>query len=354
MKAKFGSLIVDARGKLGGHVASRSNGVSVIRTKSSNVSRSHQNQDTIKRILGNLSRMWRTLTDAERLSWSNATSNFCKSNEFGDLVKLTGFNLFIRFNTGRLICELPANRVFVQPLIFPSFTLAPQVIFYNADFFLYDGNFILSQSLSVNELLIISASQPSPSNFPKNNLPFRRLGMFSHSDGVELYFANIMTSIFGRQFSNNCSIFFKLDRYCQSSGARIESIVFNYQIPFIQTINPLVPFIASSYILEQSEGDEFVSAILRFPSGIPLTIYFKVYLSNVLPSGTPLGSFTFDDVSSDFYFEDQSIFLGNAFTEKNGWQNVDHYISYVKYEQFTTDGNALISTTYKSGVLHAY
>jgi hypothetical protein len=98
MKTKFGSIIVDGRGKIGGHVASKNRAGSYMRTKVTPVNGRTAAQVLSRQRLGTLSAAWAGLTDAVRLSWNNAVGLWKKTDVFGDLRNPSGFNLYQKLN----------------------------------------------------------------------------------------------------------------------------------------------------------------------------------------------------------------------------------------------------------------
>lgn len=98
MKAKFGSFIVDGRGKVNGHVVSKNRAGSYIRTKVTPVNPRTSFQLAVRANLATLAIGWRALTAAQRQSWLTAVHNFQKTNIFGDLKTPSGFNLYQKLN----------------------------------------------------------------------------------------------------------------------------------------------------------------------------------------------------------------------------------------------------------------
>lgn len=98
MKAKFGAIVTDGRGKIGGHVASKNRAGSYFRTKVTPVNRQSAFQAAVRNRLAGLSQSWRGLTAAQRAAWNAAVSDFAKTNIFGDIVNPTGFNLYQMLN----------------------------------------------------------------------------------------------------------------------------------------------------------------------------------------------------------------------------------------------------------------
>lgn len=113
MKVKF-IHVADARGKIGGAVASRNRFGSFFRSKTSPVNPQTSYQSTQRNDFTQHSQNWRGLTEAQQNSWNAAAVDFMKSNVFGDKVKLTGMQLYVRLNanialvSGTPITEPPA------------------------------------------------------------------------------------------------------------------------------------------------------------------------------------------------------------------------------------------------------
>lgn len=102
MKAKFGAIVVDGRGKIGGHVASKNRAGSYFRTKVTPVNPSTVDQQNQRNQLAGLSSGWRDLTAAQRSAWNAAVGDYAKTDIFGDLRNPSGFNLYQRLNQNLL------------------------------------------------------------------------------------------------------------------------------------------------------------------------------------------------------------------------------------------------------------
>lgn len=98
MKCKFGSIVVDGRGKIGGHVISKNRAGAFMRTKVTPTNPKTSYQVLSRQRLSTLAIAWSGLTDAYRLAWKNAVDLWKSTNVFGDLKKPSGFNLFQRLN----------------------------------------------------------------------------------------------------------------------------------------------------------------------------------------------------------------------------------------------------------------
>src|SRR6056297_1294291 len=98
MKMKFGALVTDGRGKIGGQVASKNRYGSYLRTKVTPSNPQTASQLNVRSVLAALSSGWRDLTQAQRDGWNAAVLDFQKTNVFGDTITPTGKNLYTRLN----------------------------------------------------------------------------------------------------------------------------------------------------------------------------------------------------------------------------------------------------------------
>jgi hypothetical protein len=98
MKMKFGAIVVDGRGKIGGHVASKNRGGAYLRTKVTPVNAQTSFQNGVRNLFTSLSQAWRGLTEEQRAAWNAAVADYQRTNIFGDTHSPTGFNLYQRLN----------------------------------------------------------------------------------------------------------------------------------------------------------------------------------------------------------------------------------------------------------------
>lgn len=99
MKIKFGMMMTDGRGKLGGQVASKNRAGAYVRTKSIPSNPQSTPQSQVRSTFASISSLWRGLSDANRASWNEAVNNWTRTDVFGDLKTPSGFNLFMRLCT---------------------------------------------------------------------------------------------------------------------------------------------------------------------------------------------------------------------------------------------------------------
>lgn len=102
MKIKFGAIVTDGRGKLGGHVLAKNRSGNYMRTKVTPVNPQTSYQQAQRSALGTLSSGWSGLTSSQRAAWDAAVGDFQKTDIFGDLKSPTGKNLYTGLNRNLL------------------------------------------------------------------------------------------------------------------------------------------------------------------------------------------------------------------------------------------------------------
>ncbi len=129
MKMKFGAIVTDGRGKIGGHVASKNRSGAYLRTKVTPVNAQTVSQTGVRNRLSGFSQSWRGLTEAQRAAWNAAVGDFAKTNIFGDLVQPTGFNLYQRLNNnltriGEVAIDVPPVPAAIVDIVIGALTVA--------------------------------------------------------------------------------------------------------------------------------------------------------------------------------------------------------------------------------------
>jgi hypothetical protein len=114
MKVKFGAVVTDGRGKIGGHVLSKNRAGAYMRTKVTPVNPNSTYQVGVRQRLKTLAIAWRGLTPAQRIQWNSAVGDFKTSDLFGDIRRPTGFNLYCRLNANLTLAG--GTAIVVPPL----------------------------------------------------------------------------------------------------------------------------------------------------------------------------------------------------------------------------------------------
>lgn len=194
MKAKFGAIVVDGRGKIGGHVASKNRSGSYFRTKSTPVNPQTARQSAVRGVLASFSAAWRALSQAQRNAWNSAVSAFSKTNVFGDSVTPTGKNLYTGLNANlNLIGEAPISAP-------PAVVAVPEPSIASIDF--EDDTVAAAVRIALDSAdtslhyAVYATEQVSPGvGFFKNK--YRFLEAFDGNDGNDLDITSSYTARFG-------------------------------------------------------------------------------------------------------------------------------------------------------------
>lgn len=104
-KIKFGMMMTDASGKLGGQVFSKNRGGSYVRTKVTPLNPQSTSQMTVRGIFASISSAWSGLLEGQRTTFNNFVGDYARTDIFGDLRNPSGKNLFQRLNQNLAISE---------------------------------------------------------------------------------------------------------------------------------------------------------------------------------------------------------------------------------------------------------
>lgn len=98
MKIKWGALVVDGRGKIGGQIASKNGAGAYMKNKVTPSNPQTAAQTAARALFGVISAGWSALSAAQIAGWNEAVSDWTSTNIFGDLKKPSGKALFQRLN----------------------------------------------------------------------------------------------------------------------------------------------------------------------------------------------------------------------------------------------------------------
>lgn len=124
MKLKFGAIITDGRGKIGGHVASKNRAGAYLRTKVTPSNPNTVAQAQARGILASLSQGWGQLTDSQRQGWNDAVKEWGTTDIFGDIKNPSGINLFVKLNANLISVGFPQFSEVPSKMEVPSVIIA--------------------------------------------------------------------------------------------------------------------------------------------------------------------------------------------------------------------------------------
>ena len=159
MKLKFGAIVTDGRGKIGGHVASKNRAGAYLRTKVTPSNPQSVAQVQARSILASLSQTWQALTDSQRSGWNEAVKEWGTTDIFGDIKKPSGINLFVKLNANLISVGFP------QVLDVPQKMEVPSVIITSANLIISNDDVSINfDSSAANGLTALIRATPTLSN----------------------------------------------------------------------------------------------------------------------------------------------------------------------------------------------
>lgn len=107
---KFGSIITDSRGSIGGHTIKWTRAGMVIQTKATPLRKQTPRQTTVRANFANLTqRWWDELSPTERDDWRALAAANPRPNRWGDEFPLTGLALYVSVNQNLLRAGLSST-----------------------------------------------------------------------------------------------------------------------------------------------------------------------------------------------------------------------------------------------------
>jgi hypothetical protein len=172
-----GTIIAAASGSMGGLTFSRGKGGPYIRTRANPIHPGSVYQEAIKAAFSQLSVAWQDqLTPAQRAGWDAYADQVSLVNRMGDPIFVTGANMFIRSNTGRLQAGGP--RVDNAPVIYTlgEFTAPSYAVTAASNDVMVTHESLDAWANEDDGLLLIFASVPKSPTINYHNGPYRLIG----------------------------------------------------------------------------------------------------------------------------------------------------------------------------------
>lgn len=191
-KIKFGMMMTDASGKLGGQVFSKNRGGSYVRTKVTPTNPQTTAQMTVRGIFASISSAWSSLSEASRLSFNNLVGDYGTTDIFGDLHNPSGKALFQRLNQNLEISEQAQITVCVPPSAVPfANVLTAEGDVAGPDFFVTTGGNVTGSKV------VIWATPPlsQGTSFVKNKL--RQIAVLTGGNAIQYEFQTEYVAKFG-------------------------------------------------------------------------------------------------------------------------------------------------------------
>ena len=204
MKLKFGAIVTDGRGKIGGHVASKNRSGAYLRTKVTPSNPNTVAQSQARGILASLSQGWGQLTDSQRLGWNDAVKEWGTTDIFGDIKNPSGINLFVKLNANLISVGFPQLSDVPKKMEVPSVIITSASLSISGDDL--SINFDNSTANGVKVLVRATPTLSAGVSFVKSQFrvvgyevvsgsAFSLLGAYSAKFGVPLVGANIYANV---------------------------------------------------------------------------------------------------------------------------------------------------------------
>ncbi len=205
MKVKFGAIIVDGRGKIGGHVLSKNRAGAYVRTKVTPVNPQTSFQLGVRNRFSSLSQAWRGLTESQRIAWNAAVGDFQSTDIFGDLKNPTGFNLHQRLNNnlvniGEAVITSPPLPEAVQAVVLDSLAAAAGVGSITATY---------SPAIDASTKVKVFATAPTSPGKSFVKSQFRQIGVMVTADASPFLLTTMYDAKFGSVGAAGQKIFVK-------------------------------------------------------------------------------------------------------------------------------------------------
>jgi hypothetical protein len=214
MKLKFGAIVTDGRGKIGGHVATKNRSGAVLRTKVTPTNAQTSFQQGVRNLFTQLSQGWKSLSQAQRDTWNAGVSAYAKTNIFGDLVNPSGSNLYQKLNNNLTRIERPILSNCPAPVEVPN----TYIVEISETDVTGSLNLVLSNTIAGDSSLLVFATAPlsQGKNFVKSEYRFLKYLISADLSPVDVN--DIYIAKFGAKPLKGQKVFFKVVPVSTATG----------------------------------------------------------------------------------------------------------------------------------------
>jgi len=349
MKYKFGSIVTDGSGKLGGQVISRNHYGTYVKTKVTPYNPQSVRQSEVRANQSIVTKSWSLLSDSDRRAWIKESELHPYKDKFGDTRYLSGFGLYTKCNMVRANLNYPLLNVPGPVFGFQNWEVVNAVVYsLNPSIWLF-----LSPSIQPDNIIqIYSTPVLSPGiNYVQGQ--FRLIGSYGSSQDYPLDLYSNWFDVFGGTLDPGYCIFVKIQIIEIDSGLVSHSAVKKVMI-------------LEGYPLSIFTGYSFLSSLVASTNILSL---LKAADGNYLASVTNNGAVyrSVDNglnwVSSGQLFSQTNIYslldMGNGVivgsTHPGGLaiRSTNHGVTFSNIGQIGTLGSALLFVKIPSGVILA-
>lgn len=191
-KIKFGMMMTDASGKLGGHVFAKNRGGNYVRTKGIPGNPQTVAQMANRGLFASISSGWSALTEAQRATFNGFVGAYATTDIFGDLRNPSGKALYQRLNQNLGLTGQPLINVCSSPEAVPFANISEGLLELSAE----ELTVQQAGNTTGSTLLVFATPQLSQgTRFVKNDL--RVVDVVAGSDGTVISFYGAYVEKFG-------------------------------------------------------------------------------------------------------------------------------------------------------------
>lgn len=282
MKLKFGAIITEGVGKLGGHDFMNSRYGPNLRTRSLRTNKVSQPESFRKAILRKVATGWRELTQVQRDAWDNWANTMDWPNSFYGTIKLSGEQLFCKVNAlyyywpGIAWSSPPAfsNTVQSQLTSVVVYGSGGPLILYWADW------------VPVNSYIHVWATRPLSQGVTTHPKLYKYIGRVQTLDSVPVDFYDRYISVFGSVGEPGSRILFKSIVFNVVSGYQLMPTYPVTQLPVLWVGDNTNNRVLGYYKIPSNNfaNADIVLCQPDFVSNAPATSVTISALNTVLPS----------------------------------------------------------------------
>lgn len=136
---KFGMVVSDIRGSVGGVTFSRNSSGAVARKRTAGVNPNTVAQQAVRGLFNDVAQAWRNLSSANQDTWITQAPNYTRVNRLGETVSYTGQQLFNHLNGQLLQLGQAVVDVAIPPLSIEVATAASVVAVQTTDDIVING-----------------------------------------------------------------------------------------------------------------------------------------------------------------------------------------------------------------------
>ena len=215
-RIKYGSLVTEIVGSIGGQTFQKCRGGFIVRNKPRSPFRRSEAQSRGRTAIAQLSQAWRVLTPVNRASWESVAPSWPKTDKFGDPYIMSGYECFIHANL--FLVGTPSSYNQVGQL--PSVLTPIQSLEVNVSAF--GGPFELSWNGVLNsaELLLVGATAPMSQGRGLRLSEMTILDLFSPVGIPPIDLTSVYVDKFGKKPSIGSKIFVSAQVMNINTGSR--------------------------------------------------------------------------------------------------------------------------------------